>query len=149
MLMGAHGHALFCTHLWTPACHGGNMAVSMSPSSLVNLGSVPPSCPEHLRDKRLSPENNMEKWEVRSLWERFSGRQGYRSPHDEKMKKDGAPYMILIWPISNGGRSLHPPQILSEFWGEQSVCVCVCVWWREQEKRGEQERVKGQEECLE
>ena len=29
------------------------------------------------------------------------------------------------------------------------MCACVCVSWREQEKRGEQERVKGQEEYLE
>lgn len=29
--------------------------------------------------------------------------------HDEKMKKDVAHFMILIRPISNSGRSLHPP----------------------------------------
>ena len=145
--MDMHSFAHTCEH---PRATGATRQWAWAPWAWWIYDQFLLSGPEHLRETRFSPENNKEKWKVRSIWERFTGRQGYRSPHDEKMKKDGAPYMILIWPISNGGRSLHPPQILSEFRGEQSACVraCVCVCNGESKRKEENRRKWTLNKCI-
>lgn len=149
--MGMHSFAYTCEHPRATGQHGSEH----EPLELGEFRIRSSFLVLSILEKRFSSENNKGEWKSRSLWERFAGRQGHRLPHDEKMKKDGAPYMILIWPISNGGRSLHPPKSSPSSEREQSnvrvrvhVCVCVCVMGESKRKRrtGESE---GQEEYLE
>lgn len=77
--------------------------------------------------------------------------------HDEKMKKDVAHFMILIRPISNSGRSLHPPNqnhaptTLGRKKAELSERIpfveelCVCVWGAGRDRKTDKDRGMGRD----
>lgn len=142
-----HAHAHTCSFINTcmsvsmHSCHGGGWGVVTQQWAQVNQTgkfriSFSFSVQSILEGAGTAQEITRGNEKCGTFEKGLQAKQGYWLLHDEKMKKDVAPFVILIRPISNSGRSLHPPQILSKLQA-RAVCVrvCVCVTERRSKRR--------------